>query len=136
MNKALAVFLKNFLLGGVVLGSLAVIIQFAKPEFAGHMAGALPISLTFTIITTYMLFKDRQKTADVASMAVVGGLSWLFYCLVVYLLLKYSNIPFPWVLGIGLTIFIGLTVVIALKLSLKKIEFKDLTVRGTAVVSK
>ena len=48
-------FFINWALGGLLLGTLAVIINFIKPELAGHLSGAIPFALTFTLISTYLL---------------------------------------------------------------------------------
>lgn len=100
--------LQNFVFGGILLGLLAIIIKFISPQLAGHLSGGLPISLTFVILSTYYLY-GREKTGNTAKIAIAGGVTWIVYAFILYLLLIHTKIHFWAAFGINLVVFCILT---------------------------
>lgn len=105
-------FFINWALGGLLLGTLAVIINFIKPELAGHLSGAIPFALTFTLISTYLLTQDRERTARTSGQAIYGGLTWIVYALIISLLLYHSAISFWIVIAFAFVVFCIITYLI------------------------
>ena len=103
-------FLKHFIIGGILLGALAAIIKFVRPELAGHMSGALPVAITFTLIVTFLTTKDRARTAKTSRIAALGGVSWLLYAMIIALLLSFTSWSFWTVVAIALSVFVAVTV--------------------------
>ena len=111
-------FGRNFLIGGVLLGLLAVIIAYVRPELAGQMSGAIPASLLFTLIYTYNLTKDRYRTANTARIAMYGGASWLLFALVFYLLMRFTSTPMSVTVALTVTLLLVVTYIIIRTVSL------------------
>ena len=87
-------FVRNFLYGGLLLGCLAVILQYISTELAGHISGWLPVSLSFVVVMTYLVTKDRQKAGKTTFTALVGGLMWCVYALSIGMILTYTEWDF------------------------------------------
>lgn len=102
---------RNFLIGGLLLGTLAIIIKFMSPHLAGHLSGGLPMSLTFVLLYTYYHY-GRERTGNTAKIAIVGGVSWIIYALILYLLLIHTKINFWGAFIINLVIFLIITFLI------------------------
>ena len=102
-------FVVNWALGGLLIGLLAVIVNFIKPELAGQLSGAVPFALTFTIITTFLLTSDRARTAKTSAQAILGGLTWTIYAGMISLLLYYSAVSFWVVIVLAFLVFCILT---------------------------
>ena len=111
-------FGKNFLMGGLLLGVLSVIIVFIRPELAGHLSGAIPAALLFTLVYTYALTHDRARTANTARVALYGVTSWLVFCFVFYALMTWTALSFPCVLVLCLVTFVVMTYLIIKYVSL------------------
>jgi len=111
-------FGRNFVMGGILLGILAVIIAYVRPELAGQLSGAIPASLLFTLIYTYTLTKDRHRTANTARVALYGGMSWILFALVFYLLMRFTSASMPLTIGLTLTMLLVVTYIIIRKVSL------------------
>ena len=102
-------FLKYFILGGILLGTLAAIIKFVRPELAGHLSGALPVAITFTLIVTFLTTKNRALTAKTSRIAALGGVSWLMYAMIVALLLSFTSWSFWSIVSIAISVFVAAT---------------------------
>jgi len=105
-------FVVNWALGGLLLGMLAVVINFIKPELAGQLSGAIPVALSFTLITTYLLTQDRERTARTSGQAIFGGLTWIVYAGMISLLLYYSAMSFWVVIALAIVVFCIITFLI------------------------
>jgi heme A synthase len=95
---------RNFLIGGILLGMLAVIIEFINPHLAGHLSGGLPMSLTFVLLSTYFIY-GREKTGETAKIAIAGGLSWILYAFILYVLVIHTTLHFWAAFAINLFVF-------------------------------
>ena len=102
-------FGQNFVFGGILLGCLAVIIKFISTEIAGHLSGGLPVSLSFVIIMTYWITKDRKKTGKTALTAIAGGLMWCVYAFIIGMILLYTEWNFTVVFCCNLIVYLLLT---------------------------
>jgi len=75
-------FIKNFLMGGIVIGIYSIIIKFISPKLAGHASGSMPLVFTYVILKTYQDF-GYNKTKEVAKIGLTGGFFWLSYAIIV-----------------------------------------------------
>ena len=105
MNKYLASFGKNFLLGGLIIGLYSVITEYISPGYAAHLSSSLPIVFTYIIILTYNKY-GLDKTIDTAYLSFFAGLIWQLYVIIFFFGLKVR-------LGIFKSAVICLTIYIA-----------------------
>ena len=95
-------FLKNFCIGGTIIGLYSVIIKYISPVLAGHMSGSLPLIFSYVILSTYFIY-GYEKAQDTSMVAFRGGFFWLSYAFVVFIMLKYKqNIILTFLMAISL----------------------------------
>ncbi len=98
-NTYLYDFIKNFLMGGTIIGIYSLIIKYYSAKLAGHASGALPLVFTYVVISTYILF-GYTEAQKVSMVGFKGGFFWLSYTFVVSYMLKYGhNIIFAFCSG-------------------------------------
>lgn len=99
-NTYLYDFIKNFLMGGTIIGIYSLIIKYYSAKLAGHASGALPLVFTYVVISTYILF-GYTEAQKVSMVGFKGGFFWLTYTFVVSYMLKYGqNIIFAFCSGL------------------------------------
>lgn len=83
-------FLKNFCIGGTIIGLYSLVIKYISPVFAGHMSGSLPLVFSYVVASTYFIYgyKKAQKTAMVGFR---GGFFWLSYAFIIFIMLRYEQ---------------------------------------------
>lgn len=96
-------FFKNFLIGGITIGLYSVLVKYYSPELAGHLSGALPMVLSFVVITTF-LNKGRSTAVKITYYGIRGVLFWLLYAFILYILLK-NNYSLSFSISVALLIF-------------------------------
>jgi len=89
-NTYLYDFIKNFLIGGTVIGLYSLLIKYYSATLAGHASGALPLVFTYVVISTYVLF-GINEARKVSMIGFKGGFFWLTYTFVVSYMLKYNH---------------------------------------------
>lgn len=112
-NNQLSVFLKNFLLSGLIIGIAAVMIEYYDTGLTGLLYGSLPIGFI------YLLILSQSTTQDGISLsynAFIGGLIFAFYTFAAYLLIKYASFPLP------LTILFVILLYVILLYTVKKLN--------------
>ena len=98
-NTYLYDFIKNFLIGGTIIGIYSLVIKYYSAKLAGHASGALPLVFTYVVISTYILF-GYTEAQKVSIIGFKGGFFWLSYTFVVSYMLKYGhNIIFSFCSG-------------------------------------
>ena len=57
-------FLKNFCIGGTIIGLYSLVIKYVSPILAGHMSGSLPLVFSYVVASTYFIhgYERAQKT--------------------------------------------------------------------------
>ena len=77
-------FIKNFLLGGTIIGLYSLLIKYISPVLAGHASGSLPLVFTYVIISTYSLY-GYEKARETSMIGFRGGFFWLSYSFIVFI---------------------------------------------------
>ena len=62
------------------------------------------MSLTFVLLSTYFIY-GREKTGETAKIAIAGGLSWILYAFILYVLVIYTTLHFWAAFAINLFVF-------------------------------
>ena len=106
-NKYFFEFIKNFILGGTVIGLYSLLIKFLSPEIAGHASGALPLVFTYVVIKTYLAY-GFDEAIKVSFIGFRGGFFWLSYTFIVYIMLSNNqNIVFAFCMALILFIIMN-----------------------------
>lgn len=103
-------FFKNFLIGGITIGLYSILVKYYSPELAGHLSGALPLVLSFVVITTF-LNKGRKMAVKIAYFGIRGVLFWLLYAFTLYILLQH-NYSLVFSISVALLIFFVLNAIL------------------------
>ena len=90
MNIYLQDFIKNFFIGGTIIGIYTIITKYISPGYAIHLASSLPIVVTYIAVITYRNY-SINKTINILYLAFFAGLIWQLYVLIFYIELK-SNL--------------------------------------------
>jgi hypothetical protein len=94
INKYFFDFIKNFVLGGTIIGIYSLVIKYLSPVIAGHASGALPIVFTYVVTKTYLLY-GFEEAKKISFIGFRGGFFWLSYSFIVFLMLNHNqNIVF------------------------------------------
>jgi len=83
-------FLKNFCIGGTIIGLYSLVIKYISPVLAGHMSGSLPLVFSYVVANTYFIY-GYEKAQHTSMIGFRGGFFWLSYAFIVFLMLKYEQ---------------------------------------------
>jgi len=83
-------FLKNFCIGGTIIGLYSLVIKYISPVFAGHMSGSLPLVFSYVVASTYFIY-GYEKAQKTAMVGFRGGFFWLSYAFIIFIMLKYEQ---------------------------------------------
>lgn len=104
MSNVVIDFIKNFCVGGTIIGLYSLIIKYLSPVFAGHMSGSLPLVFTYVIASTYYIY-GYEKAQQTSMVGFRGGFFWLTYAFIIFIMLKYEqNIILTFLLAISVFI--------------------------------
>lgn len=117
VNNYLYEFVKNFLMGGFIIGVYSLLIKYFSEKLAGHASGALPLVFTYVVIFTYKTY-GFERAKNVSLIGFKGGFFWLAYTAIVTFMLKY-NYSLVYSFSCALIIFIIINY-IYYKISFKK----------------
>ena len=100
-------FLKNFCIGGTIIGLYSLLIKYVSPILAGHMSGSLPLVFSYVVASTYFIhgYERAQKTAMVGFR---GGFFWITFAFIIYIMLRYEqNIILTFLMGLSVFILMN-----------------------------
>ena len=103
IKKISNIFVKNFLISGIMIGIFSVIMELMSVEFVGFLHGALPLTFTYLIFMTYYTYPKSVNNFTLVT--ALSGFLWIGFLFLVYFLLK-SNIKLHTTYIISLIIFI------------------------------
>ena len=83
-------FLKNFCIGGTIIGLYSLVIKYISPVFAGHMSGSLPLVFSYVVASTYFIY-GYEKAQKTAMDGFRGGFFWLSYAFIIFIMLRYEQ---------------------------------------------
>jgi len=83
-------FLKNFCIGGTIIGLYSLVIKYISPVFAGHMSGSLPLVFSYVVASTYFIY-GYEKAQKTAMVGFRGGFFWLSYAFIIFIMLRYEQ---------------------------------------------
>ena len=107
INKYFYDFIKNFVLGGTIIGIYSLIIKYLSPDLAGHASGALPLVFSYVVLKTYLLY-GYEESKRVSFIGFRGGFFWLSYTFIVYIMLTHNqNIAFTFCVAIIMFIILN-----------------------------
>lgn len=81
--------LNQFLIGGFLLSTYYLIINYGFPNIAGLLSGALPITFSYVLLTVY-LNNGRNASMKSTSLSLKGSLLWQLFAIMMYVCLKYN----------------------------------------------
>jgi hypothetical protein len=96
-------FFKHFVLSGLVIGFSSMLIEYNKHELSGFLYGGLPIGFLYLLFVSNM---DRTKTIEFSQETYIGGIYFLGYTFLIYLLFKYSKLSIFWCILITTFLFV------------------------------
>jgi hypothetical protein len=82
-------FLKHFALSGLIVGFSAILIENNKHELSGFLYGGLPIGFLYLLFVANM---SRDNVIGFSRETYIGGIYFLLYTFLIYLLSKYTKI--------------------------------------------
>jgi len=90
MNKFLISFLKNGIIGGVIIGIIMALIETSYVKLAGFIYGAIPYS--FVIITLMLWFGGKKnKIFDFAENSYLGSFFFMVSMTTFFMVYKLYN---------------------------------------------
>lgn len=96
-------FFKHFVLSGLIVGVSAILIEQNKHELSGFLYGGLPIGFLYLLFVANM---NRDKIINFSKETYIGGIFFLLYTFIIYLLFKYTKISIIWCIIITTILFI------------------------------
>lgn len=87
-KSILNIFIKNFIISGVVIGIFSVLMELISVEFVGFLHGALPLTFTYLVFMTYYTYP--KKVNNFTLLTGLSGFLWVFFLLFLYFLLKLN----------------------------------------------
>ena len=96
-------FVKDFILSGLVVSVSAVLIKDERHELSGLLYGALPIGFLYLLFVANM---NRQTVIAFARETYVGGIFFLLYTFLTYLLFRYTDLSIVSIVLIATILFV------------------------------
>ena len=96
-------FIKHFVISGMVVGVSAVLIEKEEHELSGFLYGGLPIGFLYLLIVAN---KSRQKVIDFSRETYIGGIYFLFFTFLIYLLFSRTNLSISTCVVISTALFL------------------------------
>ena len=100
-------FLKNFCIGGTIIGLYSLVIKYISPVLAGHMSGSLPLVFSYVVANTYFIY-GYKKAQETSMIGFRGGFFWLSYAFIIFIMLKYEqNIILTFLMAISVFVLMN-----------------------------
>jgi hypothetical protein len=95
-------FIKDFILSGFIVSLSAVLVRNNQHELSGFLYSGLPIGFLYLLLTINI---SRDKVIEFSKESYLGGIFFLLYTFIVYLLFKFTNLSLIWIILITSIIY-------------------------------
>jgi hypothetical protein len=113
-------FLKHFVISGAIVGVSAILIEHNNHKLSGFLYGGLPIGFLYLL---FIAKETRQKAIEFSRETFIGGIFFLFYTFLIYMLFYKTNMSVP--LCVSATTISFIAVLFLSKEYLYNMYFKD-----------
>jgi hypothetical protein len=112
----LETFLKHFVLSGSIVALSAVLVEQNEHKLSGFLYGGLPVGFLYLLIVAN---QSREKIIEFSKATYIGGIYFLFYTFLIYLLFYKTDLSVP--LCVLITTISFLAIIFATRRKLQKV---------------